>query len=315
MAEGRRRRRAGVHRAGVLAALPGHPQGLVRARLRLRQRLRAHARGLGGPRQRPRAADAPREGAGHHADAVLRGRLQGRLGAADEPHHRRLGPALPRRQARRARLLLRRGDRRPAADPGSTCATPASSVATSPSRHPHRPPPRPKARERGVRWLGSSPTSTPSRAACTRSSRRCSSSPAAVTTSPSRPASTTSSGCAPSACTPSRSRRRSSASSPTTGRPAPASARSCPACASSANAPATRQQTSPPPSSPSSPMRCSSTRAHGAPRQRPNDRACRGRSRSSRPSRSPPATRHPSASGYGHATTRSADCATVSRAR
>ena len=34
------------------------------------------------------------------------------------PHHRRLGPALPRRQARRARLLLRGRHRRPAAAPG-----------------------------------------------------------------------------------------------------------------------------------------------------------------------------------------------------
>ena len=40
VAEGGRRRRAGLHRAGLLAALPGHPQGLVRACLRLRQRLR-----------------------------------------------------------------------------------------------------------------------------------------------------------------------------------------------------------------------------------------------------------------------------------
>ena len=118
MAEGRRRRRAGVHRAGVLAALPRDPQGLVRARLRLRQRVRAHARGLGRALQRPRAADAPREGAGDQHHAVLRGGLQGRLGAADAPHHRRLGPALPGRQARRARLLLRGRDRRSAAAAG-----------------------------------------------------------------------------------------------------------------------------------------------------------------------------------------------------
>ena len=220
MAEGRRGRRAGVHRAGVLAALPGHPQGLVRARLRLRQRLRAHARGLGGPLQRPRAADAPREGADHQRHPVLRGRLQGRLGAADAPHHRRLGPALPGREARRARLLLRGRDRRPAAiqeylrrarqlgrDFAFRHAPPAAAAAGA------------------GRWPASSPTSMPSRAACTRSSRRCSSSPTAATTSPSRPASTTSSACAPPACTPSRSPRRSRASSPTTGRPAPASAR------------------------------------------------------------------------------------------
>ena len=109
---------------------------------------------------------------------------------------------------------------------------------------------------RRERCRGSSPTSTPSPAACIRSCRRCSSSPTAGTTSPSKPASTTSSACAPPACTPSRWRRRSSASSPTTGRPAPASARSCPACGSWANAPATRQQTSPPPSTPSTPTRC-----------------------------------------------------------
>jgi NAD(P)H dehydrogenase (quinone) len=48
------------------------------------------------------------------SDAVLGGGLQGRLGGADAPHHRRLGTALSRCEERRARLLLRRGDCRPA---------------------------------------------------------------------------------------------------------------------------------------------------------------------------------------------------------
>ena len=50
------------------------------------------------------------------------------------PHHRRLGPALPRRQARRARLLLRGGDRRPAAPAGVPARGPPARPRTSPSR-------------------------------------------------------------------------------------------------------------------------------------------------------------------------------------
>ena len=97
---------------------------------------------------------APREGACHDTDAVLRVRLQGRLGRTDAPDHRRLGIALPGRQGRRARLLLRRRHRGSAGDRRSTCAAPGTSAGASRSRHPcRRAPRRPGAPERVARFL------------------------------------------------------------------------------------------------------------------------------------------------------------------
>ena len=77
-------------------ALPGDPQRLVRARLRLRRRLRPDPRGLGGRRQRAGCRCCTMRRRWSSARRCSGGGLQGRAGAADDAHHRRLGPALSR---------------------------------------------------------------------------------------------------------------------------------------------------------------------------------------------------------------------------
>ena len=158
---------------------------------------------------------------------------------------------------------------------------------------------------REPRWLASSPTSTPSPAACTRSL------PTLLELSPPRPRRLTvkagiddierlrSAGLrrrAARAADRALRARRLEGPHPLRRadvRPAPVR-RTRPR-------PSSRPRRRP--SSASTPTRCSSTRAPGAPPQRPNAQDCRGRTRSSPPSRSPHATRHRSASDCDHATT------------
>ena len=140
--EGRTRRRADLHRPGLLDGPAGDPQGLVRAGVRLRLRLHPRPRGLERPALRAGAAADPAEGPGHHADVLHRGRVREGLAAGDGHHHLRLGPEDGRRARRQstctstpsAPSIRRRGS--------NTSSARTASAGTSPSRphQPHRPP-------------------------------------------------------------------------------------------------------------------------------------------------------------------------------